>query len=316
MFRAVFKRGDKLLREVVVFLGCFTAFDGSRDGMGDDAAVFGLDEEFWGCADELEVCAVDVEEVGTRVDGAEVTVDVEWVEGGRTGEALRWDGLDYVAFYDVCFEGFDVVFVPGLPDVGDVLLVFDDGGLWGEWDVPGLEGFADFGDGGAGGGVEGMEGGFGEGPVGDVEVGYYFDCLEEVVEGDDGVAEHEEGFWGFEDVFEGARGAGFKVFHAVVGDVADCAPGHGGKVDAWEFGDTVLGEFFFELGEGVDFGAMARTGLDDSAGVWEEVLVGEEERREEEEEGYRIRGNCSDRLFPGLRRSRRGMIVWFYSWQS
>ena len=65
--------------------------------MGDDAAVFGFYEQFWGGTDNLEGAAVDVEEVRGGVHGAEMSVDVERVEGGGAREALRGHSLDNVA---------------------------------------------------------------------------------------------------------------------------------------------------------------------------------------------------------------------------
>lgn len=47
------------------------------------------------------------------------------------------------------------------------------------------------------------------------------DLLKEMVEGDDSVKEHEEGFWHLEDVLQRASGLWLKVFDAVVGDIAD-----------------------------------------------------------------------------------------------
>lgn len=67
---------------------CLSALDGPGYGVCDDAAVFGFYQELRGCADYLEVAAIDVKEVGGRVNGAEVAVDIEGVEGGGAGEAL------------------------------------------------------------------------------------------------------------------------------------------------------------------------------------------------------------------------------------
>lgn len=64
------------------------ALDGPGYGVGNDAAVFGFYQEFWGGADDLEGAAVDVEEVRGGVHRAEVPVDVKGVEGGGACEAL------------------------------------------------------------------------------------------------------------------------------------------------------------------------------------------------------------------------------------
>lgn len=58
-----------------------------------------------------------------------------------------------------------------------------------------------------------------------MQVGYDFDGLEEMVEGYDGVEEHEEGLGHFEDVFHKSSSLGLEVLHAVVAYVTDCAPG-------------------------------------------------------------------------------------------
>ncbi len=42
----------------------FATRDGAGDGVGDDTVVFGFDEEFGGCSNEVEGRAGDVEEVG------------------------------------------------------------------------------------------------------------------------------------------------------------------------------------------------------------------------------------------------------------
>ena len=63
-----------------------------------------------------------------------------------------------------------------------------------------------------------------------------------MVEGDDRVEEHEEGFGHAEDVFEWASGLGLEVLHAVVADVADGTTGHGREIEAGNLGFTVLSE--------------------------------------------------------------------------
>ena len=120
---AVLDRVSEFGGESVVLLWRFAAFDGAGDRVGDDPAFFGFHQQFGAGADELEVVAVDVEEVGGRVDGAELAVDVEGVEVRGAREALGWDGLDDVAGRDVSFEGRDVFFEAGAADVGGVFLV-------------------------------------------------------------------------------------------------------------------------------------------------------------------------------------------------
>ncbi len=77
---AVFERVAEFVCELFVLGLAFAALDGAGDGVGDDSAGFGFDEEFWGGADNLKITAVDVKEVRGGVYGAEVAVDVEGVE--------------------------------------------------------------------------------------------------------------------------------------------------------------------------------------------------------------------------------------------
>lgn len=140
----------QLLGELVVFLRGFAARNGAGDGVRDNSVVFvGFDEEFGGGADEMEVGAGDVEEIGGGVEGAEVRVEVEGVEGCGSGKAVGRNGLEDVAFPDVLFEGADVGFVSGRADVGGEAWAGDVGGLAavggngllrGKRDAGGLEG--------------------------------------------------------------------------------------------------------------------------------------------------------------------------------
>lgn len=204
--------------------------------MCDYPPVFGFYKQLRGCADDLEGgAAVEVKEIGGRIYGAEVAVDVEGVEVRGAGDAVRGNGLDDVAFADVGFERGDMRTVAGAANVGGVGLAGRDGGLRREGNVWGEEGANCGLENGGGGGVGGSEEGVfvrgrdfdnrGRGGRGNVEVRYYFYELVEVVEGDDGVEEHEEGFGNLEDVFHGAGGAGFEVPNAVVAHVADCTAG-------------------------------------------------------------------------------------------
>lgn len=130
VFRSILLALLQLLGELVVFLGGFAARDGAGNGVGDDAVIFiGFDEKFGGGADEVEGGAGDVEEVGGGVEGAEVRVEVEGVEGCGAGEAVGRDGLEDVAFPDVLFEGADVGFVSARADVGGEAWAGDVGGL-------------------------------------------------------------------------------------------------------------------------------------------------------------------------------------------
>ena len=97
--------------------------------MGYDSTVVGFDEHFGGCTDELETAAVDVEHVWRGVYSAEMTVDVEGVEGGGSGESLGWDCLNDLSFDNVLFQCFHMVFVAYLADVGGILVFEQDGRL-------------------------------------------------------------------------------------------------------------------------------------------------------------------------------------------
>lgn len=158
--------------------------------------------------------------------------------------------------------------VAGSPDVGEVFLVLDDGRLGRERDFAALEGVYYLRDCLPGGFVEGGKLGLGNVAVGNAEVGYHLNRGEEVVKGDNGVAEHKQRFRRFEDIFERASGTGLKVFDAVVCNVTNRSTRHGRELCTWNLGHAVLVELFFELCEGVDLGAMTGAGFDHLAGVW------------------------------------------------
>jgi hypothetical protein len=195
--------------------------------MGNDTAERGFDEEFGACADELESRTVDIEEIGGGIYDAEAAVDVEGVEGRGAGEALGRYGLDDVALNDVGFETCDVCFVPVAADVGGVFLVLHYWWLWRVRDVGAREYVDDVLDHCAALFICGRKV-----PQGlrDSEVRHHFDDLEEVVEANDGLEEHEEAFRDVENVFQRACDLGFKVADAVIADIADCTAGKGGEV--------------------------------------------------------------------------------------
>lgn len=83
-----------------------------------------------------------------------------------------------------------------------------------------------------------------------------------MVESDDGVEEHEEGFGDLQDIFHGASGARFEVPDAVVAHVANRTAGQRRKFQAGDGGFAILGEFGGEDGEGVFLGAVAGAGFD------------------------------------------------------
>lgn len=83
VFGSVFEAGAEFVGEGFVFFGGPATFDGAGDGVGDYAAGgrFGFYEEFGGGANEVEIGAGDVEEIGRGVHGAQMAVDVERVQG-------------------------------------------------------------------------------------------------------------------------------------------------------------------------------------------------------------------------------------------
>lgn len=191
--------------------------------MGDDLPIFGFDEEFRTCADDLEFQAVDVEEVWGGVDSTEMGVDVEGVEGSWAGESLGGNGLDDVTLGDVVLEGCDVLLVAFAANVGGVFMVQLDWGLGWERDIGGGKGANDVLDSCAGGFVDaGKLFVFGR----NVEVGHDLDGLVEMVECDNGIEKHEQALGKLEGVFEGTSGTRFEVSYTVVSDVANSTAGH------------------------------------------------------------------------------------------
>jgi hypothetical protein len=227
MFRAVLQGTAQLLRESSICFWGFPPYYCPRDGMGDDAAKGGFDEEFGAGADKLEGGAVNVEEVGGGVYGAEVTVDVEGVESRGAGEALGRYGLDDVAIDDVGFEAGDVRLVPGAANVGGVFLVLHYWRLWREWDVWIREYVDNVLNYRATLFICGRE--FLQG-LRDGEIRHHFDDLEEVVEANDSLEEHEQAFRNVEDIFQWTRNFRLEVADAVIANVTDCTAGKGGEV--------------------------------------------------------------------------------------
>jgi hypothetical protein len=191
-----------------------------HDAFGDS------DQTFRTCSDQRQpLAAVEVEHVGRRVDLPQIPIRVERVERGRSGEALAGDGLDDVALDDMLPHFGDVCLVALLADVGDGLRF----GPW-YWTLLGQRKRA-------GGGQQGSDGldllsrssiPFRDGVIlllrgRNVDVRDDVEGLEEVVEGDDGVAEHVQALWDAQRVLHVARRLWLEMPHAVVGDVADCA---------------------------------------------------------------------------------------------
>lgn len=168
-----------------------------------------------------------------------MAVDVKWVERRRAGEALRGNRLNDIATGDVSFEGVDVFFVAGLADIGGVLLIWTYWGLGWERNVRGEEN----GNGGQkcmGGRVvccrnfRGVIGGR------DMEVGNDFYELVEVVEGDDGVEKHKQGFRNLENILHRPSCSWFKVSNTIVAYIADSAACQGRENQAWYGSFSIL----------------------------------------------------------------------------
>lgn len=85
---AVLEARRQLVRQPLVLLGRGAALDRARDRVRDDAAALALDQQLRAGADDLEVGAVDVEQVRRRVDGPKVPVDIEGVQVRGASEAL------------------------------------------------------------------------------------------------------------------------------------------------------------------------------------------------------------------------------------
>jgi hypothetical protein len=193
VFSTVLKGRAKLLCQLVILLGGLATTDGSSDRVSDDTTGLGLYQKLGRGSDKLEVFAVDVEKVGGGVNGAEVAVDVERVQGGWTGETLGGDGLDDVSLGDVLLETVDVGFVSLTSNVGDVLLTLLDRRLRRERNIGALQDVDNLLDNLGSGLVVGGECFNGSVLVIlHVHVSNDLDGLEEVVESDDGVADHEK----------------------------------------------------------------------------------------------------------------------------
>lgn len=271
---AVLERRPQLVAQPAVLLRRGAPLDRPRDGVGDDASAFALDEELGRGANDLEIAAVDVEEVRGGVDGAEVAVDVEGVEVGGSGEALRGHRLEDVAAEDVRLEAGDVRLVPLLANVGGGLAAELHGALRGHGHLGLVEHLDELVDGGHGVLVGGLEGGGVTAAAGGhLDVADDLDDAVEAVKGDNGVKEHKQRLGDLQDVLERARRLGLKVPDAVVANVANGAARQRGELQAGDVGDDVLGELLLEERHGVGRGAMAGTGGDDLARVGADEAV-------------------------------------------
>jgi hypothetical protein len=63
VLRPVLQRASQLLRQLLVLLDALPAPDRARNRVADDPALLNLDQHLWARAHELEVVAVNEEEV-------------------------------------------------------------------------------------------------------------------------------------------------------------------------------------------------------------------------------------------------------------
>lgn len=263
MLGAVFERGAQGVGECFVFGGCGAAFDRAGDWVVNDATCEGvlLDEQLRACAYNLEVGARDVEEVGRWVDGAQVAVDVEGVQGCRACDTLAGHGLDDVAGHNVLLKLGDVGFVACAADVRGVFLVELDRWLHREREILGLEHLEHGGDGRAAGLVGVAESRSWRIGGGHVEVCDDHDLLEEVVQGDDGVEQAEPALRDLQHVFHVLPPRlRLEVAHTVVANITNGSTSHGRQSQGRNLSHAGLGQLMLQAGQRVGFEAMFGAG--------------------------------------------------------
>jgi hypothetical protein len=101
VFSAVLEGRTEFLGEFVVLFGSLTTLDRSCDGVGNDTPILGLDEQFRRRTYELEVGAINIEQVRRGVDSSEMTVNIERMQSCWSGEPLRRNSLDDIAPCDM-----------------------------------------------------------------------------------------------------------------------------------------------------------------------------------------------------------------------
>lgn len=95
----------------------------------------------------------------------------------------------------------------------------------------------------------------------------YFYCLIEVIEGNNGIEEHEERFRDLEDVSHVPFGARLEIANAIIANVAYGASSERREAKMFDDGFAMLRELSFEVGKRVLRRAMAQAGLEDLARV-------------------------------------------------
>ena len=153
-------------------------------------------------------------------------------------------------------------FVAGLADVGGIVLIRCYGRLRWEGNVGRKKGGDRSREGGGSSIISAGNGGGAESERGwNGEVGHYLYNLVEMVEGDDGIEEHEEGFGHAEDIFKGSGSSWLEVANAVIAHIPNGTTRQWRENEAWDCGHAELGELLLEEGERVAFGSMSKTSL-------------------------------------------------------
>ncbi len=81
---------------------------------------------------------------------------------------------------------------------------------------------------------------------GHLEVCYYFDDLEEVIESDDRIEEHEEGFWNMENIFHIPSRLWLKISNTIIANITNGSSSKWRKYQPRNDCFSVLGKLRFE----------------------------------------------------------------------
>ena len=95
-----------------------------------------------------------------------------------------------------------------------------------------------------------------------MDVGDDFDGGESVIEGDDGIEQHEKRLGDLKDVFHGSSSPRLEIADAVISHVPNCSSGQWREVESWHDGLAAFGELCLEKRERICFGAMTWTSLE------------------------------------------------------
>jgi hypothetical protein len=89
-----------------------------------------------------------------------------------------------------------------------------------------------------------------------VKICYNHDLLEEVIDSDYGITEHEEALRDLEHILQVTLCLGFEVFDAIVPNIPNGTTSERWKAERWDLSDAVVGELGIETRERVCFKAM------------------------------------------------------------